>query len=284
MDENIFYRLAKFIYSRTYNPFKLSEHYATLPMLYGCWHPYKYVCTMIHRKFFPILGYLGQQVPAVDEEIMCHPKLLHIQKQFCALPLATPNVEDRIVHNETSIMQFLEASRKLPLVWLTGLKNLLHFYIPAAFLFGNLVPDCKWDGRPAGLGRTARKVLELTLVLIVALTMDTACNVRYVRTLCVALLLWLPWNDAVRGCCYVEDPLAAMLSHLGSRCRAYPQMKTFDQTLDLFLSMAPPKRGEKKTRGQIRSGLVAIMSVHVEWNSGKKAAFTAVPEDLKFLG
>ena len=74
-------------------------------------------------------------------------------------------------------------------------------------------------------------------------------------------------------------------------------MKTFDQTLDLFLSMAPPKRGEKKTRGQIRSGMVAIMSsqlrrfllaittnrmVHVEWNSGKKAAFTAVPQELKF--
>ena len=87
-----------------------------------------------------------------------------------------------------------------------------------------------------------------------------------------------------------------MLSRLGPRCRAYPQMKThigrvFEHgTTNL-------KRGEKKTRGQIRSGLVAIMSsrlrrfllaittnrmVHVEWNSGKKAAFTAVPEDLKF--
>ena len=70
MDENIFCRLAKFMYNRTYNPFKLAEHYATLPMLYGCWHPFKYVCTMIHRKFFPILAYLGQQVPAVDEEMM----------------------------------------------------------------------------------------------------------------------------------------------------------------------------------------------------------------------
>ena len=90
-----------------------------------------------------------------------------------------------------------------------------------------------------------------------------------------------------------------MLSRLGSRCRAYPQMKPFDQTLDLFLTMPPAKRGEKKTRGQIRSGLFAIMSsrlrrfllaitmnrmVHVEWNSGKKAAFTTVPEDLKFRG
>ena len=254
---------------------------------------------MIHRKFFPILGYLGHQMPAVDEEIMCHPKLLHIEKHFCALLLGTPNVEDRIVHKETSIMQFPEASRKLPLVWLTGLKNLVHLYISAAFLLGNLVRDCNWDGRPAGTGRTARKVLKLSLVLIVALTMDTECNVPYLHTLCVALLLWLPWNGAVPGCCYAKEPPEAMLSRLGSRCRAYPQMKTFDQTLDMFFSMAPPKRREKKTRGRIRSGLVAIMSsrlrryllaittncmVHVEWNSGKKAAFTAVPEDLKFRG
>ena len=74
---------------------------------------------MIHRKFFPILGYLGQQVPAVDDEIRCHPKLLHIEKQFCALMVATHKVEDRIIHKETSIMQFPEAARKLPLVWLT---------------------------------------------------------------------------------------------------------------------------------------------------------------------
>ena len=254
---------------------------------------------MIDRKFFPILGYLGQQVPAVDEEIMCHPKLLHIEKQLCALVLATPTVENRIVHKETSIMQFQEASSKLPLVWLTGLKNLLHFYIPAVFLLGNLVRDCNWDGRPAGTSRTARKVLALSLVLLVALTMHTDCNVPYVRTLFVALLLWLPWNDAVPGCCYAEEPLEAMLSRLGSRCRTYPQMKTFDQTLDLFLSMAPPKRGENKTRGQIRNGLVAILlsrlrrfllaittnrMVHVDWNNGKKAAFTAVPQDLKFPG
>ena len=139
MDDNTFYRFAKFMYSRTYNLLELAEHYATLPMLYGCWHPCKYVCTMIHRKFFPILGYLGQQMPAVDEEITCHPKLLHIEKQFCAPLLATPNVEDRIVHKETSIMQFPEASRKLPLVWLTGLKNLVHLCILAAFLLGNLV-------------------------------------------------------------------------------------------------------------------------------------------------
>ena len=135
------------------------------------------------------------------------------------------------------------------------------------------------------------------LVLIVALTMDTDCNVPYVRTLCFALLLWLPYNDAVPGCYYAEEALEAMLSRLGSRCRAYPQMKTLDQTLDLFWSMPPPKRGAKKTLGRIHSRLVTIMPawlrtfylaamtnrmVHVEWNAGKKAVFTAVPDDIKF--
>ena len=86
-----------------------------------------------------------------------------------------------------------------------------------------------------------------------------------------------------------------MLSRLGSKCRTCPQMKTFNQTLDLFLSMPPPRRGA--TRGQIDTGLVAMMfarlrtfllaimtnhMVHVEWNSGKKAAFNPVPEDIIF--
>ena len=80
MHENVFYKLAKFMYSRTYNQFKLAEHCATAPMLYGCWHLYENVCTMLHRKFFPILRVLGQPFPTADEEIMCPPKLLHIEK------------------------------------------------------------------------------------------------------------------------------------------------------------------------------------------------------------
>ena len=119
-------------------------------------------------------------------------------------------------------MAFPEAARKVPLAWLSGLKDHLEFYIPAAFLLDSLARDRNWDGRPAGTGRIARKVLELSLVLILTFTMDTDCNVPYVRTLCVAPLLWMPWNDAVPGC--VESSL------IGSGCRAYPRMKTFDQT------------------------------------------------------
>ena len=86
-----------------------------------------------------------------------------------------------------------------------------------------------------------------------------------------------------------------MLSRLGSTCWPYPQMKTFNQALDLFLSMPAPKYEAKKTRGHIHSDLVANMSaglrrfllaimtnhvVHVEWNSGKKAVLTAALEDI----
>ena len=95
-------------------------------------------------------------------------------------------------------MAFPEAARKVPLAWLSAL---MHFYIPAAFLLGILVRDCNRDGRPDGTGHTAHKVLELSLVLIVALTMDTDCNIPHVHTLCVAFFLWLPWNDAIPGCC-----------------------------------------------------------------------------------
>ena len=191
MDETMCFGLAEFMHFWSCNPFKLAEHHATFPMPYGWWHPCKYVCTMIHRKCFPFLGSLGRQFPTVDEEIMCHPKLLHIEKQICAPTLATPNVEDYIVHEEASIMAFPEVARKVPLAWFTGLKDLLHSYIPFAFLLANLVRDCNWDVQPAGTGRTRRKILQLSLELIVALTIYTTCNIPYVPTLCVALLFWL---------------------------------------------------------------------------------------------
>ena len=70
-------------------------------------------------------------------------------------------------------MVFPDAARKVPLAWLTGLKDLLHFCNPAVFLLGNLVRDYHWGGCPAATGHTTRKVLELSLVLIVALTMGT---------------------------------------------------------------------------------------------------------------
>ena len=74
-------------------------------------------------------------------------------------------------------MAFPEVARKVPLARLTRLKDLLNFYIPAAFLLGNQVRNGNWGGCPAGTGRIARQVLELSLVLIVALTMATDCNV-----------------------------------------------------------------------------------------------------------
>ena len=74
-------------------------------------------------------------------------------------------------------------------------------------------------------------------------------------TLCVALLMWLPWNNSILVCCYAEQqPLQVILWHLGLRCRVYPQMKTFNQTLDFFLSIPLAQQGEKKTRVRFRLG------------------------------
>ena len=71
--------------------------------------------------------------------------------------LATPIASERIIHKEASILTFPEAARNVPLAWLSGLKDPLQLYIPAAFLRGNLVRDGNSDGRPVGNGRAAHK-------------------------------------------------------------------------------------------------------------------------------
>ena len=56
----IILQTTKFDYSGTYNRFKLAEHCA---MLYNCWHPYKYVGTMIHASSSPYWSTLDRNFP-----------------------------------------------------------------------------------------------------------------------------------------------------------------------------------------------------------------------------
>ena len=157
---------------------------------------------------------------------------------------------------------------------------------------GNVVHDCDWGCRPAGTFHTTRKVLELSLVLIVALTM-APCIVPYVRTMCVTLLLCLHWNDVVPACSYAKQVLEAILSRLGTMCRVCPQRKTLEHTLDLFFTTKA--RNEQDT-GRFPSVYVTIMSgrlhlillaittnrrVHLESSSEENDAFIAVSDDTQ---
>ena len=51
VDENIAYRIQKLCYAEPMQRWDVRGALQQLPVLYGVWHPYKYVLTLVHRRF-----------------------------------------------------------------------------------------------------------------------------------------------------------------------------------------------------------------------------------------
>ena len=85
MDENIHYRLLKWMYSVSYAHLAVRETMGQLVLVYGVWHAYKNVCLHIHRAFFPVWVYLERGVLKKGEAITSSQKLAYIERLIAGL-------------------------------------------------------------------------------------------------------------------------------------------------------------------------------------------------------
>ena len=81
--------------------------------------------------------------------------------------------------------------------------------------------------------------------------------------------------DRLPGCCFVEESCEALLSRMASRCRSHVTLSSFEGVSDLFLTLPPPSRTLKKSRGTLKQGLV-----HLVWMRSRKLIARA--ESLPF--
>ena len=95
VDENIHYRILKFIHSHASKSWDVALWLRGLPVLYGVWHPYKYCLLAVYRVFFPIFALLETTSPCVDKEINGLRKVLHIEKLVAGLLLIRHKVAAR---------------------------------------------------------------------------------------------------------------------------------------------------------------------------------------------
>ena len=91
VDCNIHYRVLKFLCSRATIDWNFPDWLRGILLIYGVWHPYKHVCNIIWRKFFPLFSYITAPVFGAGARIYNHPKLIVIEKTIAPLLLAAPH-------------------------------------------------------------------------------------------------------------------------------------------------------------------------------------------------
>ena len=92
VDCNIHYRVLKILYSRATIHWNFPHWLRGISLIYGVWHPYKHVCNIIERKFFPLFSYTTAPVFGAGARIYNHRKLFVMEKTMAVFFLAAPDI------------------------------------------------------------------------------------------------------------------------------------------------------------------------------------------------
>ena len=217
-------------------------------MVYGVWHSYKCCVELIYRAFLPFIKFFGQGNSLRVGCILPHKvKVIHMEKTFLGLMLATSSNRGRIHERVTALLSSqrdLTPIRRKGLRMLLALKDLLHTYCPAAFSIGTLVRECNLEGL------VAKQALEMFLLLMPNILKPEEQSAReYVKTIAVALLFWSQWHSSSLGCIHSEELGEALLSRFSGHCRRNSACTNVQQSSDLFLTLPLLQPGDKVLRG-----------------------------------
>ena len=89
VDMKIHYELLKYVYGQSYTSWNFQLHRSSLPLIYGVWHLYKHMITMLYRNFMPIICLIERVHTDFKEgdAVPTKVKLLHMEKTILALCL-----------------------------------------------------------------------------------------------------------------------------------------------------------------------------------------------------
>ena len=104
MDEKVHYSVAKFMYSASHQHVDARQWLKSVPLIFGCWHPYKHCLTLLYRAMLPIIAALEvREVPLVGSHINIGRKVIFMEKLVACLLMLRDSMTPEVQHAMTTV-------------------------------------------------------------------------------------------------------------------------------------------------------------------------------------
>ena len=87
---------SNFLYSRATTDWNFPDGLQGISLIYGVWQPYKHVCTIMWRIFFPLFSYITAPVFGAGARTNDRAKLIVIEKTIAAGSLSAPDIQAQL--------------------------------------------------------------------------------------------------------------------------------------------------------------------------------------------
>jgi len=241
-DVNIFWRIAKLLFSESYMHLDVHAALASTPLVFGVWHCYVHCVRRVWAVFRPwwmaveYADLLGADPAAA--KCYDYPALIQLEHTVLALAVHGPAMKASIAEAlrqvaATAPTTSLDIERKdRQMLQLEMLALFLTEYVPCLFLLGVEVRHCYWVSRGAWTGSLVKPLLGKFIIFLSKLGWDTPGAFEYSRSALFAFLSWSAVHDAMPAAYHVEECLEASLSRLAAVSH---HARHFDEEQDLAM-------------------------------------------------
>ena len=268
-DQNVYYRIFKILYGRTYMSINFRNYLSKTPLLHGMWHSYKMVVRAMYNRFLPMMVWFeeGAAYHANPEQAKIYQNidLVVMERVILAVFLISDEQKGILKRN-------IDAYRnKTDPVILDRLRNLealyvlLREYIPMAFILGRMVRNCNWG---KSQNYTARECHDFNrLCLLMLLRLRGNANPKdfqaYIDTLCLVVLSWSDFHTTLPGNAFGEEHLEAMLSRLSRALGRDLTANNIQAYVAHFVTLGPSTDGAT-SQDLSKAGMACDLHVKME--------------------
>lgn len=196
-DVNIFYRVCKCLYGVSFARADCHKWLRGMPLVFGFWHTYKYVCQIVYKKWFPFVAAFSTSLNP-NTPVYNHCKLAVVEHTLASFLCAGAALRDElapIFAASRSGGEWAAANSPAGRVWrgLGSLESFLFVGCPLAFALGVVAREVTWAEPKMAVNQDMHAAMLTALFFLLVVQQDHRGRREYVDATTISLLFHCPF-------------------------------------------------------------------------------------------